>query len=266
MDKYFSFLLLATRATSTFICTLSPTHSPSSSTTPTPTTNTNTSITLNPTFPPTAAPSPTSTIPTPSPTSAPSPTNNTTSTSTTLTSTTTTSSAPTPIPTTLTLTSVFRLAQTPTYNSTNNSTPTFAPSPALTPTSITTVTTTLSLPPTPPPLTFKQEDLKSVLQEQIDNIIDAVLGAGDFKNWASVLTMADPTTFPISATFFITSDNSLSPTTTTTTSDPFIFPYHIVPQRLAFADLQQFKAFSRFPTLILDKSTHHQQFCIKFHS
>ncbi|KAJ6887306.1 hypothetical protein NC651_027600 [Populus alba x Populus x berolinensis] len=60
------------------------------------------------------------------------------------------------------------------------------------------------------------------------------------------------------------SDNSLSPTTTT--SDPFIFPYHIVPQRLAFADLQQFKAFSRLPTLILDKSTHHQQFCTKFHS
>jgi hypothetical protein len=99
---------------------------------------------------------------------------------------------------------------------------------------------------------LKQEDLKSVLQEQIDNIIDAVLGAGDFKNWASVLTMADPTTFPISATFFIPSDNSLSPTTTT--SDPFIFPCHIVPQRLAFADLQQFKAFSRLPTLILDRS------------
>ncbi|CAK7357409.1 unnamed protein product [Dovyalis caffra] len=64
--------------------------------------------------------------------------------------------------------------------------------------------------------------------------------------------MADPTTFPISATFFIPSDNSLSPTTTT--ADPSIFPYHIVPQRLTFADLRQFKAFSRLPTLLLDKS------------
>ncbi|KAB5521773.1 hypothetical protein DKX38_026092 [Salix brachista] len=64
--------------------------------------------------------------------------------------------------------------------------------------------------------------------------------------------MADSTTFPISSTFFIPSDNSLSPTTTT--ADPDIVPYHIVPQRLSFADLQQFKAFSRLPTLLFDRS------------
>ncbi|KAJ6301176.1 hypothetical protein OIU77_015480 [Salix suchowensis] len=64
--------------------------------------------------------------------------------------------------------------------------------------------------------------------------------------------MADSTTFPISSTFFIPSDNSLSPATTT--ADPDIVPYHIVPQRLSFADLQQFKAFSRLPTLLFDKS------------
>ncbi|KAF9673118.1 hypothetical protein SADUNF_Sadunf11G0115400 [Salix dunnii] len=64
--------------------------------------------------------------------------------------------------------------------------------------------------------------------------------------------MADPITFPMSANFFIPSDNFLSPTTTT--SDLFILPYHIVPQRLSFPDLQKFKAFYRFPTLILDKS------------
>ncbi|KAL9366206.1 hypothetical protein Peur_037405 [Populus x canadensis] len=260
------------QTTSTFnpICTFSPTPSPTSATTPAPTpiTNTNTNIALSPTF----APSPIITIPTPAPSSAPTPINNTTTTSTTLTPTTTPSTAPTPIPTNkITLTPTFApsLAPTPTIitpilgpspaptpisSSTFTTTPTFDPSPAPTPTNSSIFTATFSsLPPTPPStFTPQQDDLKFVFQEQIYNIIDAILGTGDFKNWANALSMADSTTFPISATFFIPSDNSLSPITTS--ADPDIFPYHIVPQRLSFADLQQFKTFSRLPTLLFDKS------------
>ncbi|KAJ6423166.1 hypothetical protein OIU84_024154 [Salix udensis] len=260
MDKYLlSFLLLlttttttTTTATSTFdpISTFGPTPSPTSAATPAPNpiTNTNTRIAFSPTF----APSPITTVPTtPAPSSAPTPINNTTNTSATLAPTTTPSTAPTPTPTTET-----------------TLTPTSAPSPAPTPTSITSIldtspaptpistpvtTVTFALPPTPrSPLTPQQDELKFVNQEQIYNVIDAILGAGDFKNWANALTMADSTTFPISSTFFIPSDNSLSPATTT--ADPDIVPYHIVPQRLSFADLQQFKAFSRLPTLLFDKS------------
>ncbi|KAL9403346.1 hypothetical protein Peur_000318 [Populus x canadensis] len=252
MAKYlFSFLLLlltTTTATSTFnpICTFSPTPSPTSATTPAPTpiTNTNTNIALSPTF----APSPIITIPTPAPSSAPTPINNTT---TTLTPTTTPSTAPTPIPTNkITLTPTFAPSPAPTPTII---TPILGPSPAPTPTNSSIFTATFSLPPTPPStFTPQQDDLKFVFQEQIYNIIDAILGTGDFKNWANALSMADSTTFPISATFFIPSDNSLSPITTS--ADPDIFPYHIVPQRLSFADLQQFKTFSRLPTLLFDKS------------
>ena len=276
MAKYlFSFLLLlllltTTTATSTFnpICTFSPTPSPTSATTPAPITNSNTNIALSPTF----APSPIITIPTPAPSSAPTPINNTTTTtSTTLTPTTTPSTARTPIPTNkITLTPTFAPSRAPTptiitpilgpspaptpiSSSAFTTTPTFGPSPAPTPTNSSIFTATFSLPPTPPStFTRQQDDLKFVFQEQIYNIIDAILGTGDFKNWANALGMADSTTFPISATFFIPSDNSLSPTTTS--ADPDIFPYHIVPQRLSFADLQQFKTFSRLPTLLFDKS------------
>ncbi|KDP45734.1 hypothetical protein JCGZ_17341 [Jatropha curcas] len=42
---------------------------------------------------------------------------------------------------------------------------------------------------------------------------------------------------PIFATLLIPADDSYSLIATTITIDPYIFPYHIVPQRLSFADL-----------------------------
>ncbi|KAG6790678.1 hypothetical protein POTOM_006841 [Populus tomentosa] len=240
MAKYlFSFLLLLTTTTTATSAFNPTTPAPA----PITNTNTNTNIALSPTL----APSPIITIPTPAPSSAPTPINNTTTTSTTLTPTTTPSTAPTPIPTNkITLTPTFAPSPAPTPTII---TPILGPSPAPTPTS----SSTFSRPPTPPsPFTPQQDGLKFVFQEQIYNIIDAILGTGDFKNWANALGMADSTTFPISATFFIPSGNSLSPITTS--ADPDIFPYHIVPQRLSFADLQQFKTFSRLPTLLFDKS------------
>ncbi|KAJ9168424.1 hypothetical protein P3X46_019949 [Hevea brasiliensis] len=90
-------------------------------------------------------------------------------------------------------------------------------------------------------------------RQQLNNIVDALIGAGDFNGWANILSVADPITLPLSATLFIPADDSRSPISTTMTIDPFIFSYHIVPQRLSFADLRQFKLYSRLPTLLPSK-------------
>ncbi|GMJ03870.1 hypothetical protein HRI_004056200 [Hibiscus trionum] len=111
-------------------------------------------------------------------------------------------------------------------------------------------------PPAPPP---------PLHQHQVNNIIDALIGAGDFNNWASMLSASHFFMLPLSATLFIPSDDSLftflvpfpTSTTTSTTSadvDHLIIPYHIVPQRLTFSQLSLFKPFSRLPTLLPSKS------------
>ncbi|KAJ9691370.1 hypothetical protein PVL29_013526 [Vitis rotundifolia] len=90
-------------------------------------------------------------------------------------------------------------------------------------------------------------------QQQLNNIIDALIGTGDFGGWGNLLSSADPSTLPITATFFIPSDNATAAAAaaaTTNTLDPLIFPYHIVPQRLSFSDLQRFTTHSRLPTLL----------------
>ncbi|OMO73760.1 hypothetical protein COLO4_26869 [Corchorus olitorius] len=77
-------------------------------------------------------------------------------------------------------------------------------------------------------------------QHQMNNIIDALMGAGDFKNWANMLSSAtDLFMLPLSATFFVPSDNALL---------PFSFP------RLTFSQLTLFKPLSRLPTLLPSKS------------
>ncbi|GAV57258.1 hypothetical protein CFOL_v3_00796 [Cephalotus follicularis] len=79
--------------------------------------------------------------------------------------------------------------------------------------------------------------------------MDALIGAGDFSTWSSLLTAASPSTLPLSATLFIPADGSTT-TTSTFGMDPFIFPYHIVPQRLTFSDLRLLRPLSRLPTLL----------------
>ncbi|XVE91053.1 hypothetical protein DITRI_Ditri20bG0125300 [Diplodiscus trichospermus] len=103
--------------------------------------------------------------------------------------------------------------------------------------------------PTPPPLR----------QHQLNNIINALIGAGDFNNWANLLSASDLFMLPLSATFFVPSDHSLFPLPVPTSSttpgfDPFVVPYHIVPQRLTFSELTLFKPFSRLPTLLPSRS------------
>ncbi|KAK8494908.1 hypothetical protein V6N13_028982 [Hibiscus sabdariffa] len=100
-------------------------------------------------------------------------------------------------------------------------------------------------------------------QHQVNNIIDALIGAGDFNSWANMLSASHLFMLPLSATLFVPSDDSLFtfpipfPTSTTSAAasvDHLIIPYHIVPQRLTFSQLALFKPFSRLPTLLPSKS------------
>ncbi|XP_021298441.1 fasciclin-like arabinogalactan protein 21 [Herrania umbratica] len=108
-------------------------------------------------------------------------------------------------------------------------------------------------PPTPPPP-------PPLHQHQLNNIIDALIGAGDFNSWANMLSASDVFMLPLSATLFVPSDDYLFPlpgqvpTSSTAAFDPLILPYHIVPQRLTFSQLTLFKPFSRLPTLLPSKS------------
>ncbi|OWM63724.1 hypothetical protein CDL15_Pgr005986 [Punica granatum] len=111
--------------------------------------------------------------------------------------------------------------------------------------------------------------------QQLHNIIDALIGSGDFGNWGKILSTTDPSMFPLSATLFVPSDSGFSsfsadclssscssqasdpdpdPDPSVISIDPLRFSYHIVPQRLSFSDLMLFPINSRLPTLLLDKS------------
>ncbi|CAI0546110.1 unnamed protein product [Linum tenue] len=109
--------------------------------------------------------------------------------------------------------------------------------------------------PPPPQSSLAPPNSAASRQEQIRNIIGALIGAGDFNSWANILSIAPPSSLPLSATFFIPADDSLvAASGDAAFSDPLVFPYHIVPQRLAFADLRQFKPLSRLPTLLVPKT------------
>ncbi|KAK2634578.1 hypothetical protein Ddye_029370 [Dipteronia dyeriana] len=86
-------------------------------------------------------------------------------------------------------------------------------------------------------------------QQQLKNIIDALIGAGDFNSWANILSSADPTVFPVWATFFIPSDSSEA-----VDRMAMVMAYHIVPQRLSFSELCLLKPLTRLPTLLPTKS------------
>ncbi|XP_054800434.1 FAS1 domain-containing protein SELMODRAFT_448915-like [Prosopis cineraria] len=91
--------------------------------------------------------------------------------------------------------------------------------------------------PTPPP-------------QQLRNIIDALIGAGDFTSWVTILSLANPLMLPMSATLFVPQDGSDLISDNHPAMDPLLFPYHIVPQRLSFSDLLLFKPNTRLPTLL----------------
>lgn len=88
-------------------------------------------------------------------------------------------------------------------------------------------------------------------------IMDALIGSGDFGNWAGILSNPDSSGLHISATLFIPSNNNNAAAATDVTSSAAAFaaanlslvPYHIVPQRLTFSNLLLLKINDRIPTL-----------------
>ncbi|CAL5186974.1 unnamed protein product [Lathyrus oleraceus] len=86
--------------------------------------------------------------------------------------------------------------------------------------------------------------------QELNNILDALIGSGDtsINKWVSILSMTNPS---LSLTLFIPQQ---TPSPSSSTLDPFTFPYHIVPQRLAFADLLLLPRYSRLPTLLPGKT------------
>ncbi|KAI6703099.1 hypothetical protein NL676_012235 [Syzygium grande] len=88
--------------------------------------------------------------------------------------------------------------------------------------------------------------------QQVSNILDALLGSGDFGNWASVLSAINPSTLPVSATLFIPAGDDAA--VSTLPKDPPSLLYHVVPQRLPFSQLKFFRTGSRLPTLLPNNS------------
>ncbi|KAI3420488.1 uncharacterized protein J3R85_012796 [Psidium guajava] len=89
--------------------------------------------------------------------------------------------------------------------------------------------------------------------QQVSNILDALLGSGDFGNWASVLSAIDPSTLAVSATLFVPAGGD-DPAVAALPRDPPSLLYHVVPQHLASSQLKLFRAGSRLPTLLPNNS------------
>ncbi|CAJ2661586.1 unnamed protein product [Trifolium pratense] len=86
-------------------------------------------------------------------------------------------------------------------------------------------------------------------KQEINNILDALIGTGDtsINKWVSILSMSNPL---LSLTLFIPQQTPSH----SSTLDPLSFPYHVIPQRLVFADLLLLPRYSRLPTLLPDKT------------
>ncbi|KMT10675.1 hypothetical protein BVRB_5g117890 [Beta vulgaris subsp. vulgaris] len=119
----------------------------------------------------------------------------------------------------------------------------------------------LTLTPAPPPQTHVQ---KPPQQLQLNTIIDSIVGASDFNNWASMIAEVDPSIFPLTATLFIPDDAAFvtknpppypPPSTTAVNfADPLLFTYHIIPRRYSYSELRRFPTGYRLPTLLPDNT------------
>ncbi|CAH8382650.1 unnamed protein product [Eruca vesicaria subsp. sativa] len=95
-------------------------------------------------------------------------------------------------------------------------------------------------------------------QQHADRIIQAMIGAGEFRDWAADFLSAvdDQFGIPLSATIFIPNDfdaagiSSSNDGGGTTNAGRLSVAYHIVPQRLSFAELRILQPLSRLPTLL----------------
>ncbi|KAM7279647.1 hypothetical protein ACFE04_006781 [Oxalis oulophora] len=90
----------------------------------------------------------------------------------------------------------------------------------------------------------------AMTQGQLMNIFEALIGAGgDFNSWSNTISSV-AASLPLSATIFLPADDSFFHTSV----DPYIFPYHIVPQRLDFSQLRLLSPRYRLPTLVPGKT------------
>ncbi|CAH8335541.1 unnamed protein product [Eruca vesicaria subsp. sativa] len=89
-----------------------------------------------------------------------------------------------------------------------------------------------------------------------DRIIEAMIGAGDFRDWASdfLFAVEDQVGIPLSATVFIPTDFDTADISSSSNGGRLSVAYHIVPQRLSFTDLRFLQPLSRLPTLLPGKS------------
>ncbi|OIV98299.1 hypothetical protein TanjilG_16626 [Lupinus angustifolius] len=79
------------------------------------------------------------------------------------------------------------------------------------------------------------------------NIMDALIGANDLT------TMLNPSMLPLTLTLFIPQHNTFfhhNNNNNHPPMDPFLFPYHIIPQRLTFSDLLLLPPTTNLPTLL----------------
>ncbi|CAN6903726.1 unnamed protein product [Brassica oleracea] len=86
-----------------------------------------------------------------------------------------------------------------------------------------------------------------------DRIIEAMIGGGDFRDWASdfLFAVEDQVGIPLSATIFIPTDfNTADLSSSSTNGRRLSVAYHIVPQRLSFTDLRFLQPLSPLPTLL----------------
>ncbi|XP_071714542.1 FAS1 domain-containing protein SELMODRAFT_448915-like [Rutidosis leptorrhynchoides] len=119
--------------------------------------------------------------------------------------------------------------------------------------------------PTQPP-TIPPPQSTVIQQQQLKDILDALMGSGDFTSWLNTLFNQTnsssplyliPTTsiIPTSATIFVPRNTTLTATATGSLNfDPLtimtIIPYHILPQRFTFSELQLFQTHTQIPTLL----------------
>ncbi|KAK2450363.1 Fasciclin arabinogalactan family protein [Trifolium repens] len=96
---------------------------------------------------------------------------------------------------------------------------------------------------------FTATSIPPMAKQEINNILDALIGTGDtsINKWVSILSMSNPL---LSLTLFIPQQTPSH----SSPLDPLSFPYHVIPQRLVFADLLLLPRYSRLPTLIPDKT------------
>nr|XP_011465796.1 PREDICTED: uncharacterized protein LOC105351905 [Fragaria vesca subsp. vesca] len=88
------------------------------------------------------------------------------------------------------------------------------------------------------------------MTQHMNNIVDALIGSSDFRSWVNIIMAANPLSLPLSTTVLMPKNVAVSRLPVV---DPFLLPYHVVPQFLTFVDLRLFKNSSCLLTFLPEK-------------